>query len=192
MKFFLILILVLLTVNIHAKEVDTLGEKLSRGTQKYYHLLEEKFEDIKRQIISTFEGLNKKEVDSNIWNFKTLPNLWQPSSEIIETKEKFLVKLEIPGAKREDLKVEMKTSLDDKLRTLHISGSKVLENEEEDSHHHLKERFKGKFERFWNFSKEKLSSEVSAKYIDGVLTVELLKSKEEIKKTEDLSKVEIK
>jgi HSP20 family protein len=192
MKFFLVLILVLLVVSCCSKEVDTLREKLTRGTQKYYHMIEEKFEDLKKQMISTFEGLDKREIDTNVWHFKNIPNLWQPSSEIIETKDKFLVKLEIPGVKREDIKVEMKTSLDDKWRTLHVSGSKVLEKEEEDQQHHLKERFQGKFERFWNFAKEKLSSEVSAKYNEGVLTIELLKSKDELKKSTDLPKVEIK
>jgi HSP20 family molecular chaperone IbpA len=192
MKFFLVLILVLLIVSCCSKEVDTLREKLTRGTQKYYHMIEEKFEDLKKQMIATFEGFDKKEVDSNVWHFKNIPNLWQPTSEIIETKDKFFVKLEIPGVKREDIKVEMKTSLDDKWRTLHVSGSKVSEKEEEDHYHHLKERFHGKFERLWNFAKEKLSSEVSAKYNEGVLTIELLKSKKELKKSIDLPKVEIK
>ena len=84
--------------------------------------------------------------------------------------EKTTVELEIPGFDPKDVDIQVKD------KTLTISGErKGLELEDKDHYHHH-ERWYGKFNRCFELPFEVEADKVEAKYVDGILTVTLLRA----------------
>ena len=167
----------ILVVSTDEVDTNTYQEKIKKTTKECLKYLEDKFEKMKSKIFKTIEQVDKSETDDkSIWNFKKVKPLWQPSSELIETDSNYIIKMELPGMKKENIKVELKTSPDDLKKSLQISGTKDAEQIEKDFFHHLKETFHGSFFRSWSFSNSKISDDVKAVYKDGVLNVELKKT----------------
>eukprot|EP01080_Neovahlkampfia_damariscottae_P010529 gene10529-3050_t len=201
MKFQIIFSLLVLIVTIQmvisedTKKVQVSGikDKMIEGTKEYFKMIEEKFDKLKAKFYQQFEKMNEEDTDlANIWHFDKVKPLWQPSSELIETKTSYLVKMELPGMKKEDIKVEIQSSPDDEKKSLKISGSKKKDKVEKDFYHHLKETNHGYFERSWTFANKKISNEVKANYLDGVLTVEMKKNEKPKNKEVEEKTVEVK
>jgi HSP20 family protein len=96
-------------------------------------------------------------------------SLWEPLTDITEDGKEFLVKLELPGMKKEDVKVTVENG------TLRISGERKAEKEEKTKKYHRIERSYGAFERTFTLPAGADGSKVNADYKDGVLTVHLPK-----------------
>ncbi len=94
---------------------------------------------------------------------------WAPAVDITETKDAYLLKVEIPGLKREDVKV----AVDD--RVLTISGDRQVEKEEKDRKHHRIERVYGSFARSFSLPDHVDDENIRAEYKDGILTLTLTK-----------------
>ncbi len=94
---------------------------------------------------------------------------WAPAVDITETKDAYLIKAEIPGLKREDVKV----AVDD--RVLTISGERQVEKEEKDRKHHRIERVYGSFARSFALPDNVDDEHIRAEYKDGILTLTLTK-----------------
>jgi len=82
----------------------------------------------------------------------------------------FLVEAELPGFAKKDIEISLTGS------ELRIGGSREEESES-DAKYHLRERYRGRFERVVRFPVEIEDSAVDAKFEDGVLTITLPKSK---------------
>ena len=96
----------------------------------------------------------------------------QPSVDIIENDDSFLLKMELPDIKKEDFKIEVK----DKVLT--ISGEKKFEKEaNEGTKYHRRERFYGNFSRSFSLPENLETDKIEAQYKDGVLNIELKKNK---------------
>jgi HSP20 family protein len=94
---------------------------------------------------------------------------WSPRVDIVEGEREFLIKAELPEAKREDIKV----SVEDGILTL--SGERKLEQEEKGRKYHRVEREYGSFLRSFSLPAGTSGDKVTADFKDGLLTVHLPK-----------------
>ncbi|XP_076922001.1 17.8 kDa class I heat shock protein-like [Bidens hawaiensis] len=94
-----------------------------------------------------------------------------------ETPEAHVFKADLPGLKKEEVKVELEED-----RVLKISGERSKEKEEKNDKWHRVERSSGKFLRRFRLPENAKVEEVKAKMKNGVLTVTV--PKHEIKKPE--------
>ena len=101
---------------------------------------------------------------------------WLPSIDLKETKDKLVVKAELPGLEAKDVEL----SLTDDILT--IRGEKKAEKEERDEHHYFVERYAGAFERRIKLPTLVKTDKIDASFDKGVLTVTLPKSEEAKKK----------
>lgn len=97
---------------------------------------------------------------------------WAPRVDIQETQEEFLVHAELPGVKKEDVKLTVKDG------TLTIQGERNQAKEERGSRFHRTERQYGSFMRSFSLPEGVLEDKLGATYKDGMLTVHLPKSQE--------------
>jgi len=97
---------------------------------------------------------------------------WTPAVDIFEDENSFVIKLELPEIKREDVKVTLDKNV------LTISGERRLENEEKRDHYHRVERSYGRFFRSFTLSPNTNMEGISAEFKDGVLRLSVPKKEE--------------
>ncbi|KAK9057611.1 hypothetical protein SSX86_022447 [Deinandra increscens subsp. villosa] len=83
-----------------------------------------------------------------------------------ETPEAHVFKADLPGLRKEEVKVEMEEG-----RVLQISGERSLEKEEKEDKWHCVERSSGKFARRFRLPENVKGDEVKASMENGVLSV---------------------
>ena len=101
---------------------------------------------------------------------------WEPTADISETKDEYLVKAVLPGVEKEDIKVELTDDL------LTISGKREHNSEESEETVHRVESFYGTFSRAFTLPNNVDTSNLSAECEKGVLCVHLPKTKVETPK----------
>ncbi|MBI2286954.1 MAG: Hsp20/alpha crystallin family protein [Nitrosomonadales bacterium] len=95
---------------------------------------------------------------------------WAPSVDISETDSEYLIKGEIPGVKKEDVKVTIQDGM------LTIQGERKQEKEEKGKKFHRIERSYGSFVRSFRVPDDADENSVKAEFKDGMLNVTLAKS----------------
>lgn len=97
---------------------------------------------------------------------------WTPALDAFEDKDKYVVSVEVPGMKKEDIHVTVHDGV------LTISGERKSEKDVKEGTVHRTERFYGKFSRSISLPAAVKSDKVLASYKDGVLSVEVPKADE--------------
>jgi len=92
---------------------------------------------------------------------------WTPSVDISETDSAYLIKGEIPGVKKEDVKVTIQDGM------LTIQGERKQEKEEKGKKFHRVERCYGSFMRSFRVPDDADENKVGAEFKDGMLNVTL-------------------
>lgn len=93
---------------------------------------------------------------------------WAPSVDITENEKEFLIKAELPGIKKDDIKIQLHNGI------LTISGERKVEKKDEKEHRI--ERFYGSFARSFSLPENVKEDTISAEHVDGVLQLKLPKS----------------
>ena len=96
--------------------------------------------------------------------------LWAPLVDVEETNDNVIARIELPGMKKEDIKVTLINT------RLTISGERKHETEEKDKTYYRIERAYGQFQRTIELPAEVLADKAKATYKDGILELVIPKS----------------
>jgi HSP20 family protein len=89
-----------------------------------------------------------------------------------EDEKSFIITAEIPGAKREDIHIDLQDDV------LTIGGEKKSEREGKTDHRRWAERMYGSFSRSFTLPRNALADRIEASFKDGVLTLTIPKTEE--------------
>jgi len=111
--------------------------------------------------------------------FSAEEGVWAPSVDVSETAKEVIVKAELPGMDPKDVDVTVDRDI------LTLRGERKKEEEEKGEDFHRVERRYGAFSRSIRLPAEVDANKVRATYKDGVLNINLPKTKEaSVKKIE--------
>jgi HSP20 family protein len=96
-----------------------------------------------------------------------------PAVDVIETQDAYILRADLPGMKLEDIKVHLANNV------LTIKGEKRYQHEERNANFLHSERTYGSFERSFTLGTPIQADAIKARYTDGVLEVQLLKSEQQ-------------
>jgi HSP20 family protein len=99
-------------------------------------------------------------------------NVWAPALDVYEDKDNLVVKLEVPGMKKESFEIALQDGV------LSIAGERRFEEKREKAAGYRAERFEGRFQRSVTLPKAVEADKVKAAYKDGVLSITLPISEE--------------
>jgi HSP20 family protein len=133
----------------------------------------ENFFSLKNELDSIFDDIFRVN-----WMDRHNPGNWMPSVDIEETNTEYQLSLELPGVRKEDVRITFKDDV------LTISGEKKQEVRKDDVNLHRYERSFGKFERNFRLNGQVLPDKIDAHYKDGILSIRLPKA--EISKPKEI------
>jgi len=129
--------------------------------------------------VKEFENFNDKiqnifgEFPNSGFNYD---NSFRPKTDIYSDEQNIYVELEVPGIKKEDLKISLKDYV------LTITGEKKNQNNDNKKLSYIKsERSFGAFSRNFNLSKEIDQENIQANYENGILRIVITKQLKEQK-----------
>jgi len=95
---------------------------------------------------------------------------FQPSCDVKETKDHYLISFDMPGVKKDDIKIEVQNN------RLVIAGERRHEAQDESNEATIRhERSYGRFERTFDLPTTVNTEKIEAQYEDGVLNLALPK-----------------
>ena len=118
--------------------------------------------DVRRDIERIFDTLGGFGAQRN-------PGVF-PATNVSESDESLLIRAELPGVRPDDLEVTVEGN------TLTLAGKRDTLAGSEDVSFHRREREWGTFRRSLTIPVRVESDKVEARFVDGILTVELPKS----------------
>ena len=112
--------------------------------------------------------------DENHGRLPTQPRIskWYPVVDVLESKDSYLIRAELPGMKKEDIKVEVKDG------ALVLSGERGAEKPAEGVEYRHVERVAAKFWRSFSMPETAKQDGIEATYKDGILEVRVPKAEE--------------
>lgn len=108
-------------------------------------------------------------------------NSWVPAVDISENSKEYVVRAELPGLDRQDVKVSTQSGV------LTISGERKVEKVDDDEQHHRVERYFGAFSRSFSIPKDVETQDISADCKHGVVTIRLHKSNAKKTKPQEIT-----
>jgi HSP20 family protein len=121
-----------------------------------------KAEQMFNDMVQTIKE-KQEELDNAITEYTSGPV--KPAMDVMENEEQIVVKTDLPGVNREDIKIDLTED------TLQIKAQFQEETEEEGVNYYKKERKYGEASRTMMLPAKVKINEVTAKFENGVLTV---------------------
>jgi len=128
-----------------------------------------KFEPL-RELDSFHDRIQKYFEDFSNFGF-TINDAFNPRIDISEDKENINITAEIPGVKKENIKITLQDNI------LTVEGEKKKEEEKKENNLFRSERMYGSFKRCFTLPVDVDSDKVDAKFEDGTLHIQLKKLK---------------
>lgn len=122
------------------------------------------FEAFNRAIEEFFGDLNR--------NQDGITRSWSPAVDVVETPERYEVRAELPGVKKEDVEINVENNV------LTLRGERKFEKDEQKENFHRIERAYGSFVRSFTLPTRVNPEQVEAKFDTGVLTIQIPKAAE--------------
>lgn len=119
--------------------------------------------EMNRMFDSFFRGVDEPSL---------LNGTWIPAVDVAEEDDAYVVKVELPGVNKEDVKIMLESNI------LTIRGEKKAEGEVKQKNYHRTERSYGAFQRSFTLPTSVKNDKIDAVYKDGILTVSLPKAEE--------------
>lgn len=119
--------------------------------------------EMNRMFDSFFRGVDEPSL---------LNGTWIPAVDVSEEQEAYVVKVELPGVSKDDVKITLESNI------LTIRGEKKAESEVKEKNYHRAERSYGSFQRSFTLPSTVKNDKIDAVYKDGILTVSLPKAEE--------------
>ncbi len=138
------------------------NRRLSRRSQIGDNIFNHYFDD----LLPPFVALENSSKVQNFGNMKV---------DIYEKDESIFLEAELPGIEKDDVTVDVKGKL------ISIGGEKKSNEEITKENCYRRERTYGKFERTFSLPFEIKSSDVKAKFNNGILELEITKPEEQVK-----------
>ena len=129
--------------------------------------VEREFNRIFRSFGDRFGMLKAENSDEEFENA-----VWMPMTDIYEDKNTIKVKADLPGMKKEDVKISFSNG------KLSISGERLQEKEDKDAECHRLERTYGKYYRSFTLPEGIKADKIEANFKDGQLIVSVPKAEE--------------
>lgn len=132
-----------------------------------------------RSTLSTFQEEMGRLIDSFFGptgREETSLSTFLPPVDIEEKDKEFEISVELPGIKKDDVKISVKDNV------LSISGEKKQEKKVDKENYHRIERTFGKFQRSFTLPDYVDVENIDAEYKDGILNITIPKLKESISK----------
>ncbi len=130
--------------------------------------------DVEREFSRMFNSLGNRfgitrrgDIDEEYDNA-----VWMPLTDISEDNDNFYFKADLPGIKKEDVKISYADG------AISISGERSQEKETKDKKFHRIERSYGKYYRSFNIPTEIKEDKIKAEFKDGQLTITIPKADE--------------
>jgi HSP20 family protein len=105
------------------------------------------------------------------WGFAREIRGWNPSIDLYETPDSFVLEADLPGVKAEDVKVEVQNG------DLRLEGQRTIEKDQSNGRFHTMERSSGYFVRQIKLPESVTNDAIKAEFKDGVLRVILPKTR---------------
>lgn len=106
----------------------------------------------------------------------TRQNAFSPSIDISETDKQYMIDVEVPGMRKEDIDLNIENN------TLTISGERKFEKKEDNKQYHRVESHYGSFSRSFTLPENVKVDSISASYNNGILNITVDKSEQQMKK----------
>jgi HSP20 family protein len=121
------------------------------------------FQDEMNMLFGDFFGVDKRGEETDFIR-------WAPRVDIVEQDGGYELVADLPGLKKEDIKIEIQDNM------LTLRGEKKLEEEKKDKNYRLCERYYGEFVRTFTLPENVNRDGIVAEFKDGVLKLEIPKT----------------
>lgn len=124
------------------------------------------FSQLRREVDRLFDEMGGEQRENG------QSTVWAPHTDVSESDEAYVIRVDLPGMKKEDLRIELHED------TLTLSGERTREQREERENLHRVERSYGHFFRSFTLPKASHGQDIQASLQDGVLTIHVPKREE--------------
>jgi HSP20 family protein len=120
-------------------------------------------QDEMNMLLGDFFGVDKRGEETDFIR-------WAPRVDILEQDGGYELVADLPGLKKEDIKIEIEDNM------LTLRGEKKLEGEKKGKNYRLCERYYGEFARIFALPENVNRDAIVAEFKDGVLKLEIPKT----------------